>query len=85
MVTSHLPPVFSSSFLWAGAAYCVPAEASEALGTHQVQARAVGMPTGHPTSLGGDRRQERNIWKLQHSVLDLAHMNDALRQFSALS
>lgn len=30
-------------------------------------------------------REEGNIWKQQHLVLDLAHMNDALRQFSALS
>lgn len=68
-----------------GAPYCIRAEVSEALSTRKVQARAMGMPTGHSASLGGDGRQERNIWKLQHSVLDLAHMNDALRQFSALS
>lgn len=39
---------------------------AEALSARNVQARAVGMPTGHPASLGGDGRQERNIWKLQH-------------------
>lgn len=33
----------------------------------------------------GDGRKEKNIWKQWHFVLDPAHMNDALRQFSALS
>lgn len=47
VVTSASCPSFSSSFLWVDAPW-VPAEASEALSARNGQARAVGMPTGHP-------------------------------------
>lgn len=51
----------------------------------KVQALEQGMLAGHTHLLRRGQVKEGNIWRQRHSVLDLAHMNDALRQFSALS
>lgn len=82
------PPALPSSpiFLCRDAPYRVIAETGKEMKPSQGPSSRVedaDWPSLPPKE--GDGRKEKNIWKQWHFVLDPAHMNDALRQFSALS